>query len=208
MRVAYLISKTDNLSMFPTGGRCAVLRRNNTSVWINGAGAYAWKCETALSLSETRLRSTEALGVLKRTFSEVSAMVDTRSSIRIFIHVGGLSPLAIGKSNQILFELVGRMGLTDVEFYCVSRTNKCPKALFDEDGNYVPPPNNIIQDLIKQLKSEINENKYEHARALNILDQLRLAQKDESAQFMMLQFELQNNLTTDEKEFIRKEFVK
>lgn len=208
MRVAYLISFKDNLSMFPTGGRCIVSSRNNTSVWMNGEGAYAWRCESALSLSDDRLQSAEAMSALRKVYSAVSAVVDASSGLRIFIHLGGLSHQAIVKCNQTLFELVGRMGLTDVEFYCISRTNRCPKALFNGNGNYAPPSNNAIQDLIKELKSEINENKYEHARALHLFDQLRLVHKDDSAWLMMLQFELNRALTTDEKEFMRKEFAK
>jgi len=205
MKTAYLISKYDSLGLFPTKGSGHVSRRNNTALWTRSDGSYAWRCEPALLLTESRLKSPEAKRFLWKVYSEVSTMLDVSSGFRVFIHLGGLNPTAIGMHNQLLYELVERMSFSDVEFYCVSRTHKFPSGLFDLNGNYTPPSSVDVASLIQELRMDINENRYEHARALKLLRQIGDVPIEDQFESYYLQMRLKESLSDEEKSYMTKE---
>ena len=91
MKIVYLISKNDNLSLFPTKRVSSISRLNGMSVWMNGEGSYAWRCESAFLLNESILQKADSIQILKKIYMEVSRIIDSASGIRVFIHLGGLS---------------------------------------------------------------------------------------------------------------------
>ena len=208
MKTAYLISRYDSLGLFPTKGSGHVSRRNNTVLWKRSDGSYAWRCEPALLLTESRLKSPEAKRFLWKVYSEVSTMLDVSSGFRVFIHLGGLNPTAIGMHNQLLYELVERMSFSDVEFYCVSRTHKFPSGLFDLNGNYTPPSSEGVVKLVEELRMKINENGYEHVRALKIINQVLHTAEEDCERLNNFRMECLEALSPVEQEFLRKELKK